>query len=705
MRAWVFPGQGSQHRDMGAELFDRFPDLAETAGQIIGVPVRDLCRDVHGEYLGQTRYVQPAVFVVSALAAEAASADGPPPDVVAGHSLGEFAALHVAGSLDFETALRLVVRRGEVMGRVSGGGMAALLGLPLEWVEQTLAGLPDLELANHNLPDQFVVGGTAESVRAVVEAVRRHGTGRCVPLAVSVPAHTGFMASAAEEFGRLLRGVRFTAPRIPVISNVTARPHDLDGLADLLRDHVVRPVRWWDTLCHLARSGVTEVTEVGPGEVLTRMWVRAGDRLPRPAPPPAPVAPPPAAPAPPAPVPVAPRRGATTGSAALQAEYDISRPCLVGALGHGVTSPTLLRRLCGAGLFGFLGTDGLGTAEVAAALGQLRDLPRYGAAWPTSGVDDRAVAQLYLSHDVRAIQVDGARGTVPPQVVRYRFADGDRRVLALTDDMATAVGFLRPADPDLVGALVAVGDLDVTAARRATTVPVATDVAVRRDALDLVPALVRHRDLVAPTVRVGVAGVGSPAAVAAAFALGADFVVVTTLAQCTPEAATSDEAKDLLAGLDVTEVRDAPDPELFALGVRSRVAGRGTLYAARAERLYRLYLRHDRLEDIPAADRAGVERVHFGRSLDEVWAEVAAPVVDDRHRMALVFGAYCRAATAAAVQGDRRRLLDFRIPCGTDMGTFNRLTVDGPLADWRRRHVDLVVEELMARAPGTNRPA
>lgn len=672
-RAWLFPGQGSQHPDMGAGLFDRFPALTATAAEIIGVDPRDLCADPRGQYLNQTRYVQPAVFVVSALAARAAREDGPPPDVVAGHSLGEYAALHAAGCLDFRTALRLVVRRGELMSAVTGGGMVAVLGLPQDRVTALLDQVGDVDLANHNLADQFVLAGSAAGVRAVIDAVRRMGTGRCVPLAVSVPAHSRFMADTADAFAAELRDVRFSEPSVPVLSNVTARPHDLPGLPGALREHFVRPVRWWDTLCRLARDGVREPAEIGPGDVLTKMWARARPALPVRD---APTVPAPTHPAPvPAPATVpAPARSRRPGSADVRARYDIGHACLAGSLDDGVSSPALLRRLAAAGVLGFYGAAGLEPHEIDAALNDVRDLSRYGMAWPTAA-DQGAVADRYVRAGVRHVEVTAPHTASARALARYRFGAGHRNLLVRVGDPATAERFLRPAE--------------------GTAAPLATDVAVTGDAPHLVPAVVALRDRLAPAAGVGVAGVGTPAAVAAAFALGADFVLTTSINQCTPEAATSDAAKDLLAALDVTDTRPAPGPDLFELGVRYPVARKGTLYAARAEHLYRLYLRHDSLEDLPPDDRAALEHTHFGTPLDRVWSELAAPARDARHRMALVFAEYCRRSTAAARRGVPGQRWNFRVPTGADMGAFNRHAAGGPLADWRDRHGDVITTELM----------
>ncbi|OLR94815.1 acyltransferase domain-containing protein [Actinokineospora bangkokensis] len=667
-RAWLFPGQGAQQQGMGAHLFARFPDEVALAGEVIGIPLPRLCADVDGTYLTQTRHVQPAVFAVSALAAKAALLDTGPPDYAAGHSLGEYSALFAAGCLDFEAMLRLVVRRGELMGAATGGGMLAVLGLPLERVEAVLAQVPGVQLANHNLTDQLVLAGPSEALREVVEHVRRGGAGRCVPLAVSVAAHSAFMADAAREFAADLAGVRFAAPRFPVLSNVTARPHALGTLPELLRRHFVEPVRWWDTLCLLARAGVTEPEEIGPGEVLTKMWRRAGDTLP-----------------PPDPAPAA-RPVSGRGSAAVRDAYAVRHACLAGSLDHGVSSPELVRSLGSAGFFGFLGTRGLTEDQVRAALSAVRGAPRCGAAW-NPDLDDAVMADLLIDNGVHCAEVRADRCSATPGLLRFRYSGEQRRVLVRVTTPASAQRFLRPPDAGLLRQLVDTGVLspaDAAAARA----PLATEVAVEGEWVSGLPAIAA----LGAGVAVGAAGVGTPRAVDAAFALGADFVLTTSLNQATPEAATSTAAKDLLSLLDVGDTTAAPDPDQFGIGGRAEVARKGTLYAARAERLYRLYLRHGTLADLPAHHRDEVERTHFGRPLAEVCAGLPGPPGEE---LARAFAAYCRDATAAALLGTAGRRMDYRVPAGPDLGAFNGFTRGTALADWRERGAAAVAATLV----------
>ncbi len=278
MRVWVFPGQGSQRAGMGAELFDRFPELVATADDVLGRSVRELCLSGPEGELADTRWAQPAIFVVNALAHRAVSEREPPPDYLAGHSLGEYNALLAAECFDFATGLRLVRRRGELMGEAAGGGMAAVVGLDPDEVTALLhrCGVADrVQVANENSVTQVVVSGEAEAIRLVRHAVRELPGKRCVPLAVSAAFHSRYMADAARRFGEHLAGVVFRDPAVPVIANATAAPYPVGGVAALLARQIDSPVLWRRSMRELIRRGVTEAREVGDARVLTPLWQAA----------------------------------------------------------------------------------------------------------------------------------------------------------------------------------------------------------------------------------------------------------------------------------------------------------------------------------------------------------------------------------------------------------------------------------------------
>ncbi|AGP33717.1 ACP S-malonyltransferase [Sorangium cellulosum] len=276
-KIFVFPGQGSQSKGMGKALFDAFPHQLAEAEEILGYSLRRLCLEDPQRELRLTQYTQPAVFVVSALSYLARlDKPGAPPDAVAGHSLGEYTALFAAGVFDFATGVRLVRRRGELMSQAKGGGMAAVIGLPLEEIRRTLerAGLGRVEAVNLNSPRQTVLAGAIEDIQQA-GPVLTAAKARYVPLNVSAAFHSRYMEQAQRDFSAFVAGFRFVRPRIPVIANCTARPYPDDeaGIRDLLVRQITSPVRWYETVSYLLASPEAEFEEIGPGDVLTRLIV------------------------------------------------------------------------------------------------------------------------------------------------------------------------------------------------------------------------------------------------------------------------------------------------------------------------------------------------------------------------------------------------------------------------------------------------
>ncbi|MFE7448680.1 ACP S-malonyltransferase [Streptomyces griseus] len=276
MRCYVFPGQGTQKKGMGRSLFTRFPDLRRRADRVLGYPIEELCLENPERRLSETVYAQPAIYVVNALHWAAAQEDLPAADFFAGHSLGEYSALYAAGAFDFATGLALVRSRAELMSRISGGAMAAIVGVSEQIVEETLErhGANGVVIANHNAPEQFVLAGSREELarlRPVFE--KTEGVRGFVPVRVSGPFHAPAMAPAAERFRSVLAAVDVGRLRTPVVSNVTGRPFGPDAreVRDLLAEQIARPVRWSDSIRYLRDAGVSDFTELGESKVLTSL--------------------------------------------------------------------------------------------------------------------------------------------------------------------------------------------------------------------------------------------------------------------------------------------------------------------------------------------------------------------------------------------------------------------------------------------------
>lgn len=276
--AWVFPGQGSQAIGMGMDLLDisyakdRF-DLAE---EILGWSVIDICQS-GDDKISRTLYTQPCMYVVESILADLLREKGQQPDLVAGHSLGEYIALYVAGVFEWSAGLRLIQRRAELMDSVAGGMMAALIGFDREQLEQQIQQTSDVVLANDNSPAQAVISGTPPAVEAVISQVKKK---RAIPLKVSGAFHSPFMAAAATEFQQVLESVTFKPAQIPVLSNVEPIPSmDTKVLKERLSRQITGSVRWRETSLRLPGEGIERVVEIGPGTVLTGLIKRTCPNL------------------------------------------------------------------------------------------------------------------------------------------------------------------------------------------------------------------------------------------------------------------------------------------------------------------------------------------------------------------------------------------------------------------------------------------
>lgn len=288
--AFLFPGQGSQSLGMMAGLAAARPEVEATfreASDAVGFDLWALVQGGPEAVLNRTKNTQPVM-----LAADIASwrvwlaIDGPMPAAMAGHSLGEYAALVAAGAIDFPTAMRLVRRRGELMQDavpVGEGAMAAVIGLDDEVLEalcESQAGGEIVSCANYNAPGQVVIAGHAAAVARVCDAALEGGARRAVKLPVSAPSHCALMREAAQEFGAELERVELRPPEVPVVHNAdVARHQEPDAIRTILRRQLWQPVRWTATIRHLVGAGIEGFAECGPGKVLTGLNRRI-DRTP-----------------------------------------------------------------------------------------------------------------------------------------------------------------------------------------------------------------------------------------------------------------------------------------------------------------------------------------------------------------------------------------------------------------------------------------
>ncbi|OKH51936.1 [acyl-carrier-protein] S-malonyltransferase [Calothrix sp. HK-06] len=269
--AWVFPGQGSQAVGMGIDILD-LPNSKEKfaqAEEILGWSVIDICQDE--EKLASTIYTQPCLYVVESILCDLLS-EKQKPDLVAGHSLGEYIALYAAGVFEWSNGLRLVKRRAELMQNASGGMMAALMNFDREQLSQVISETPDVVLANDNSPAQVVISGTPDAVQTVMSQVKAK---RAIPLNVSGAFHSHLMEAADNEYREVLEAVEFQNAKCPVLSNVEPTPStDKNELKQRLLKQMTGSVRWREISLALPELGIEKVIEIGPGNVLTGLIKR-----------------------------------------------------------------------------------------------------------------------------------------------------------------------------------------------------------------------------------------------------------------------------------------------------------------------------------------------------------------------------------------------------------------------------------------------
>ncbi len=279
MKAFVFPGQGSQFTGMAKDLYDNSSmakELLEQANDILGFRITDVMFEGSAEDLKQTKVTQPAVFLHSVLLAKSLGNDFQP-DMVAGHSLGEFSALVASGAIDFKDGLVLVSKRAMAMQKAcekQPSTMAAILGLPDEKVEEICASIKDEVVvpANYNCPGQLVISGTIEGIDKACQLMTEAGAKRALKLVVGGAFHSPLMEPAKVELEAAIQATQFKTPKCPIYQNVTTQGEtDPETIKKNLIKQLTAPVKWTQSVQNMIAAGATSFTEVGPGAVLQGM--------------------------------------------------------------------------------------------------------------------------------------------------------------------------------------------------------------------------------------------------------------------------------------------------------------------------------------------------------------------------------------------------------------------------------------------------
>lgn len=434
------------------------------------------------------------------------------------------------------------------------------------------------------------------------------------------------------------------------------------------------------------------------------------------------------------------------GSPLFGRQHSVGHAYLAGAMAGGIASEDMVIALARAGLLGSFGAAGLLPERIERALARFAaEIPGLPFATnlihsPSEDALERGAVELYLRHGVRCVEAS-AFMDLTPNVIRYRVAGLSRgqqgqlvvgnRLIAKVSRAEVAERFLRPAPEPVVADLVARGLVTAEQAAYARMVPMADDITVeadsgghtdRRPLTALFGTIVRLRDVVqaelryANPPRVGAAGgIGTPAAAAAAFTMGADYVVTGSVNQSCLESGTSDTARALLATAGIADCEMAPAADMFELGVELQVLKKGTLFPMRAKRLYELYRAYDGVDALPADERRRLETQVFRRPIVEIWDEVVGyftrrdpdqlrrAAEDQKRKMALIFRWYLGMASRWAVTGEPDRAADYQIWCGPAMGAFNEWVRGSYLAAPANRRVADVAAHLLRGAAFTAR--
>ncbi|MBM1106020.1 ACP S-malonyltransferase [Aurantibacter crassamenti] len=275
MNAYIFPGQGAQFVGMGLDLFEEYPlakELFNSANDILGFSITDIMFSGTTEELKQTNVTQPAIFLHSVILGKVCG-DNFKPDMVAGHSLGEFSALVANGSLSFEDGLTLVAKRAEAMQKaceIQPSTMAAVLGLEDSIVEKICQEIDGVVVAaNYNCPGQLVISGEIEAINTACEKMKEAGARRALVLPVGGAFHSPLMEPAREELASAIEMTQFKKPSCPIYQNVpTTSVNDSDEIKKNLISQLTAPVKWTQSVQNMIKDGATLFTEVGPGKVL-----------------------------------------------------------------------------------------------------------------------------------------------------------------------------------------------------------------------------------------------------------------------------------------------------------------------------------------------------------------------------------------------------------------------------------------------------
>jgi trans-AT polyketide synthase/acyltransferase/oxidoreductase domain-containing protein len=430
----------------------------------------------------------------------------------------------------------------------------------------------------------------------------------------------------------------------------------------------------------------------------------------------------------------------TLGNQGFRSAYGLKYAYVAGAMYRGIASTDMVIRMAQARLMSYFGTAGLSLPEIEAGIRRIQSAVEDGRPYgmnllanlehPQTELDTVA---LYLRHGITRIEA-AAYIQLTPAVVWFRLSgihcapdgriDCRHHVLAKVSRPEVGAVFMNPAPEKIVQQLLAEGRITREQADAAAHVPMSNEICVEADSgghtdmgipTVVFPAMLRLRDELVrqyegrfPLYMGLGGGIGSPESAAAAFVMGADFVLTGSINQCTVESGTSDAVKDILQDINVQDTDYAPAGDMFEIGAKVQVLRRGVFFPARANKLFSLYQQFSSLDDIPAATRQQLQERYFKRTFEQIWNDVRQYLsaggrqdeimqieANPKQKMARVFKWYFAHTTRLALSGDESNKVDFQVHTGPSLGSFNQWLKGTDLESWRNRHVDDIAERLM----------
>jgi trans-AT polyketide synthase/acyltransferase/oxidoreductase domain-containing protein len=577
------------------------------------------------------------------------------------------------------------------------------------------------------------------------------------------------MSDAREKFKKYVKKIKFSDITIPIIANVTARPYKQEEVRKNIFDQITTPVKWMESIRYLLAKGAFEFEEVGPDGVVKPLAMRVkweagplditldeeeqikdetgqkqvmeevrpskfvkkvkgkiSKKL-------------------------KPNKNKiklksfrispeSLGSQEFKADYNLKYAYVSGGMYKGIASKEMVVRMGKAGFLGFFGTGGLELGQIENALQYIKKELNNGESFgmnlianPNDSELEEKTVELFLKYRITIIEA-AAYMQITPTLIKYRVKGLDRepgggitiknRIIAKVSRPEVAEQFLSPAPERIVKKMLEAGKIPSQEADLLKEVPMVDDLCVEADSgghtdrgipYTLMPAMIRLRDEMmekygyAKKIRVGSAGgIGTPEAGAAAFILGADFILTGSINQCTVEAGTSETVKDLLQQINVQDTDYAPAADMFEMGAKVQVLKRGLFFPARATKLYDLYRQYNSLDEIDEKTKKQLQERYFKRTFRDIYEkdvksfyspqEIEKAERNPKHKMALVFKWYLGHGSYLAITGSEEQKVDYQVPCGSALGAFNQWVKSTELENWRNRHVDEIGAKLMTEA-------